>query len=191
MKTLASVWAYGIYCEVNPEPAANGEKHAIDMYGTDGRFIGHTNQPERPGPRFFAPYATWITASGRLLLGLLEYEMRRRDGWWMFMDTDSAFVIATKTGGLVPCRGGDRRLADGTEAIYALSWDELAEVVMLRDLDGLDYREIGDFLRLPDGTVKSRLNRARIELARSIRRRIGQSAGGQGSLFASASGGIT
>ena len=61
--------------------------------------------------------------------------------------------------------------------------DELAEVVMLRDLDGLDYREIGDFLKLPDGTVKSRLNRARIELARTIRPRLGQNADRQGSVF--------
>lgn len=36
--------------------------------------------------------------------------------------------------------------------------DELAQVVMLRDLDGLDYKDIAAFLSLPDGTVKSHLN---------------------------------
>jgi RNA polymerase sigma-70 factor (ECF subfamily) len=63
--------------------------------------------------------------------------------------------------------------------------DELAQVVMLRDLDGLDYREIGDFLGLPDGTVKSRLNRARIELAKIVRKRIGETGGRKGSVFGS------
>jgi RNA polymerase sigma-70 factor (ECF subfamily) len=51
--------------------------------------------------------------------------------------------------------------------------DELAQVVMLRDLDGLDYKDIAAFLSLPDGTVKSRLNRGRIELARLVRDRVG------------------
>jgi len=59
----------------------------------------------------------------------------------------------------------------------------LAEVIQLRDLDGLDYREISAFLNLPDGTVKSRLNRARIELAQIVRNRIGSAAGSLQSLY--------
>jgi hypothetical protein len=34
----------------------------------------------------------------------------------------------------------------------------------------LSYQEIADKLRLPEGTVKSRINRGRNELARQIRR---------------------
>jgi RNA polymerase sigma-70 factor, ECF subfamily len=42
--------------------------------------------------------------------------------------------------------------------------------VLLRDIQELSYQEIADRLRLPEGTVKSRINRGRTELARQIRR---------------------
>jgi len=46
----------------------------------------------------------------------------------------------------------------------------LREAVVLRDLQEFSYQEIADKLRLPEGTVKSRINRGRLELARQIRR---------------------
>ncbi len=48
---------------------------------------------------------------------------------------------------------------------------ELRETVILRDLEELEYREIAQVLNVPEGTVKSRLNRARSELARILRKR--------------------
>ena len=47
---------------------------------------------------------------------------------------------------------------------------ELKEAVMLRDLEGLTYHEIAQILDIPEGTVKSRINRGRIELAKRIRK---------------------
>lgn len=47
---------------------------------------------------------------------------------------------------------------------------ELREAVILRDLQELEYREIARVLNVPEGTVKSRLNRGRAELARVLRR---------------------
>jgi RNA polymerase sigma-70 factor (ECF subfamily) len=46
---------------------------------------------------------------------------------------------------------------------------DLKAVVILRDLQGLTYQEISEAMNLPEGTVKSRLNRGRLELARFIR----------------------
>jgi len=47
---------------------------------------------------------------------------------------------------------------------------ELRETVILRDLEELEYREIAQALNVPEGTVKSRLNRGRAELARLLKR---------------------
>jgi RNA polymerase sigma-70 factor (ECF subfamily) len=43
------------------------------------------------------------------------------------------------------------------------------EAVILRDLEELTYEEIAELLKVPIGTVKSRINRGRIELARLLR----------------------
>ncbi len=47
---------------------------------------------------------------------------------------------------------------------------ELKEAVLLRDIQGLSYQEIADMLEIPEGTVKSRINRGRIELAKVLRK---------------------
>lgn len=47
---------------------------------------------------------------------------------------------------------------------------ELRETVILRDLEELEYREIAEVLQVPEGTVKSRLNRGRAELGRLLKR---------------------
>ena len=46
--------------------------------------------------------------------------------------------------------------------------EAFAEILMLRDLQGLSYADICAFLDLPEGTMKSRLRRARLELMRRI-----------------------
>jgi len=38
------------------------------------------------------------------------------------------------------------------------------EAVVLRDVEGLSYEEVGQILRIPGGTVRSRINRARLML---------------------------
>jgi RNA polymerase sigma-70 factor (ECF subfamily) len=47
---------------------------------------------------------------------------------------------------------------------------DLREAVVLRDLQDLDYDEIAQVLGVPEGTVKSRINRGRLELARVVKR---------------------
>ena len=51
---------------------------------------------------------------------------------------------------------------------------ELREAVILRDLEDMDYKEIAVVLKIPEGTVKSRISRGRGELARLLQRIEGQ-----------------
>jgi len=73
--------------------------------------------------------------------------------------------------GLPPDAGVQSREARETvhRALQKLS-PELREAVILRDLQDMDYREIATVLRVPEGTVKSRINRGRAELARLLQR---------------------
>ena len=43
------------------------------------------------------------------------------------------------------------------------------EAVMLRDVEGLSYEEVGQILRIPGGTVRSRINRARLMLKERLK----------------------
>lgn len=47
---------------------------------------------------------------------------------------------------------------------------DLKTCVILRDIEELSYQEIVDVLKIPEGTVKSRINRGRIELAKVLKR---------------------
>jgi len=63
-----------------------------------------------------------------------------------------------------------RFLRAGLQALSA----ELKEAIILRDLEGMPYQEIATLLNIPEGTVKSRINRGRIELAKLLVKRRAQ-----------------
>jgi RNA polymerase sigma-70 factor (ECF subfamily) len=48
--------------------------------------------------------------------------------------------------------------------------ETLRTAVLMRDIQEMSYQEIADKLRLPEGTVKSRINRGRTELARHVKK---------------------
>jgi len=75
-------------------------------------------------------------------------------------------AMLSRTDGMVAGREASELLQG---ALQKLS-PELRETVILRDLEELEYREIAQVLNVPEGTVKSRLNRGRAELARILRR---------------------
>ena len=72
----------------------------------------------------------------------------------------------SRTDGLLASREAGELLQSALERLSP----ELREAVILRDLQEMEYREIASVLNVPEGTVKSRLNRGRAELARVLKR---------------------
>jgi RNA polymerase sigma-70 factor (ECF subfamily) len=65
-----------------------------------------------------------------------------------------------------------RELSERVHAALVRLSEDLREVVILRDLEGLAYEEIVDIIRVPIGTVKSRINRGRLEMAKMLKKEI-------------------
>lgn len=57
-------------------------------------------------------------------------------------------------------RETQRLVQDGLDSLD----DDQRAIIVLRDMEGFDYRQIAEILEVPEGTVKSRLHRARMEL---------------------------
>jgi RNA polymerase sigma-70 factor (ECF subfamily) len=122
-------------------------------------------------------FTTWLITLTRNLL--VDHFRRSR----MDRVTDSIDAGLTEVddsvslGDRLPDRGpspADRLASQETQkmvqqALAKLSPD-LREAVILRDLQDMDYKEISQVLRVPEGTVKSRINRGRTELARLLSR---------------------
>jgi RNA polymerase sigma-70 factor (ECF subfamily) len=62
-----------------------------------------------------------------------------------------------------------RELSDRVHQTLLRLSTELREAVILRDLEEFSYEEISEMLKVPVGTVKSRINRGRLELARRLK----------------------
>ena len=75
-------------------------------------------------------------------------------------------AMSARTDGMLAGREASELLQKALEKLSP----ELRETVILRDLEELEYKEIAQVLQVPEGTVKSRLNRGRAELARVLRR---------------------
>ena len=54
---------------------------------------------------------------------------------------------------------------------------DFREVLVLRDVEDLSYEELGEITGLAEGTVKSRLHRARSMLKASVERKLGEKVG--------------
>jgi RNA polymerase sigma-70 factor, ECF subfamily len=65
-------------------------------------------------------------------------------------------------------RIAEHALSDELQAALARLDEDFRIPVLLADVAGLSYAEIGESLSLPDGTVRSRIFRGRAELARLL-----------------------
>jgi RNA polymerase sigma-70 factor, ECF subfamily len=115
---------------------------------------------------------TWLARLTRNLL-IDHYRRSRHDR--VTDSIEDRLPVVEETGGAGPARP-DQALAGREasellqQALQKLSPD-LREAVILRDLQEMEYREIAQVLGIPEGTVKSRINRGRAELGRLLRNR--------------------
>jgi hypothetical protein len=127
LKVFANATSYGIYAEMNREESDHPVKtvcHGIDSEP----FTCRVAHPDVPGKYCFPPLAALITGGARLMLALLESCVVELDGTYAMEDTDSMAIVATEPGGKVPCPGGPHRMADGSDAVIALSWEQVNEI---------------------------------------------------------------
>ena len=115
-------------------------------------------------------FTVWLTKLTRNLL-IDHYRRRKMDRATDSIEDQLPVLeakqeIGSRTDAMLASREAGELLQ---AALKKLSPD-LRETVILRDLEEMEYREIARVLKVPEGTVKSRLNRGRAELARILRR---------------------
>ncbi|MDP8239267.1 MAG: sigma-70 family RNA polymerase sigma factor [Candidatus Hatepunaea meridiana] len=121
--------------------------------------------------REIARFSTWLyTVAGNLAKSELRKQRIRRylslssgSGYSRDSEDEKVFELPDKT--MDPNRDYERRniVIRVEEEIQELPL-VFREVVVLRDVQELSYEEIGLILKIPLGTVKSRINRARQRL---------------------------
>lgn len=120
---------------------------------------------------------TWVTAMTRNLL-VDHFRKTKQDRLTDSMDVpasehEDAMPLSERiadTGISPDARVKSRETSETVHRALQKLSPELREAVILRDLQDMDYREIATVLKVPEGTVKSRINRGRAELARLLQR---------------------
>ena len=120
-----------------------------------------------------ANFQTWLISISRNLC-IDHYRSVRKERETIDRDVDANELMpASHEPGPVAALEQRDRVTLLRQALSELP-ETLRTAVMMRDIRELSYQEIADRLRLPEGTVKSRINRGRTELARQIRKLRGE-----------------
>ena len=114
--------------------------------------------------------ANWLMRLARNLI-IDDYRHRQRNPQNTMADAVDDHQYHLRAVGTSAQKEMERRelAAQVQDGINKLPPD-LKTCVILRDIEELSYQEIVDALQIPEGTVKSRINRGRIELAKVLRR---------------------
>jgi RNA polymerase sigma-70 factor (ECF subfamily) len=166
-------------------------QHTRRVYGLCYRFTGKDSEAQDLSQEVFmrvfralggfrsteGSFATWLTRLTRNLL-IDHYRRTRNERVTDSIEEqlprmEEGFVAKSRPDAALAGREASELLQG---ALAKLS-PELRETIILRDLQELEYREIAQVLSIPEGTVKSRLNRGRAELARLLKFRMGHAVG--------------
>lgn len=116
-----------------------------------------------------ANFQTWlISVSRNLCIDHYRSVRKERETIDRGVNADDLSPVSKEVGPYTALERVDlaRQLGDALQELPAT----LRKAVVMRDIQDMSYQEIADELGLPEGTVKSRINRGRRELARQLRR---------------------
>jgi RNA polymerase sigma-70 factor (ECF subfamily) len=161
--------------------------HSRRVYGLCYRFTGRESEAQDLTQDVFlrvfralgsfrsaeGSFTTWLARLTRNLL-IDHYRRTRNERVTDSIEDQLPGVEVRSAGGSVPRRPDSavagREASELLQAALGKLSPELRETIILRDLQEMEYREIADVLAIPEGTVKSRLNRGRAELARLLKK---------------------
>jgi len=156
------------------------------IYNLCYRFLGRLDQAEDLTQEIFlkvfrnlesykaesGQFQTWMIRVGRNLL-IDHYRQSKDDRITVSTEEDGEFNVLDTIPAPQDSPQIELEREEGAlllkKALNLLP-PQLREAVVLRDLEELSYEEIGTILKVPEGTVKSRINRARVELAKHVQR---------------------
>lgn len=167
------------------------ETHRDRVFNITYRMLGNRAEAEDVAQEVFiavfknidefreeSKFSTWLyRVTVNHCKNRIKYLARRHDRDRDELDETSHQANGAVNGAPVRAAAPDRALASAQmekllqEAIAALDEDQ-REVIILRDVEDLSIEEICEITKLPDGTVKSRLHRARLVLRKKMQRHV-------------------
>ncbi|MDX2086614.1 MAG: sigma-70 family RNA polymerase sigma factor [Kofleriaceae bacterium] len=167
------------------------ESHRDRVFNITYRMLGNRAEAEDVAQEVFiavfkniddfreeSKFSTWLyRVTVNHCKNRIKYLARRHDRDRDELDETSHQANGAINGTPVRAAQPDRALANAQmekllqEAIAALDEDQ-REVIILRDVEDLSIEEICEITKLPDGTVKSRLHRARLVLRKKMQRHV-------------------
>ncbi len=132
LKVAANSAAFGLLCQMNVKDL--NSPSPLHVFSGQASYRTPAAKVWEQPAEFYCPVmASLVTGGSHLLCAMLERAAREMGGQIAAMDTDSAMIVSTKDGGMVPCAGGPHRLENyrvpsGHAVIRALSWAEVDSI---------------------------------------------------------------
>jgi RNA polymerase sigma-70 factor (ECF subfamily) len=158
------------------------KQHWQKVFNVAYKFVGRHDEAEDLAQDIFlkvfksletfdrrANFQTWLISVSRNMC-IDHYRSVRKERETIARDVDAGELTpASPEPGPIAALEQRDRVVLLRQALAALP-ESLRTAVVMRDIQERSYQEIADELDLPEGTVKSRINRGRTELARQIRK---------------------
>jgi len=140
LKICANSTSYGMFFELTPQNRSNLVK--MKVFSGEHSHEQSVTRIEKQGEWYFPPIAALITGGAHLLLAMLERCITDKSGHYLFCDTDSMCIVASRSGGWVSCRGEPR--------VKALSSKDVKQITKrFESLNCYDRRKVpGSILKI-------------------------------------------